>query len=187
HRPQGPADRRRVVSASGRRIPTALSPGGHHAALLPRRSTTSLTQRYLVGVPPEATGVATQTPRGTTGILVSALQRVQLGDQPAYESRPLLPLRSQLQPHRFHHGRAAMRLRNRGPLSGTASSKRPTEARLALIQSPWLSSRGRRPAVREFSLRFAVLLRYRPSAACSTCQTFKLRELAANTLGRGTH
>src|SRR5208337_1016476 len=95
-----------------------------------------LTQRYLVGVPPEATGVATQTPRGTTGILMSALQRVQLGGQPAYESRPLLPLQSQLQPHRFHNGRAAMRLRNRGPLSGTASSKRPTEARLALIQSP---------------------------------------------------
>src|SRR5208337_560600 len=85
----------------------------------------SLTQRYLVGVPPEATGVAAQTPRRTTGILVSPLQRVQLGGQPAYESRPLLPLRSQLQPHRFHNGRAAMRLRNRGTLPGTALATRP--------------------------------------------------------------
>ena len=62
---------------------------------------------------------------GQLVFLCPRCQRVPLGGQPAYESRPLLPLRSQLQPDRFHDGRAAMRLRNRGPLSGTALATRP--------------------------------------------------------------
>ena len=95
------------------KTPVAWSFHYLHAApnpsgLLPRRILASLTQRDHVDFAPGATGVAAQGPRGTTRILVSPLPGVPFGGEPRYESRPLLPLRNQLQPHRFYDSGAAM-------------------------------------------------------------------------------
>ena len=71
---------------------------------------------------------------GQLAFLCPRCQEYRLRGQSAYESGPLLLLPEELQSHRVHHGRAAMRLRRRRALPGATPPRQPVASRGTLIQ-----------------------------------------------------